>query len=192
MGSDQLIGNQQVLKSNGNVFLTLKDLLPEKGPMKMLIIAKTPAPKSVVAGHYFQGKQGKMLWNMLKKYNLLNVPLNQFEDDNLLKHGYGITDIVKQAHEYSQEPTREEYRDGAKRIISLIERLQPEILMFVYKKVLDNIIKEFDANIPTTYGFNPRFESLFGSKVFVFPMPGTPCTKEQQIKAMNELVRVLI
>ena len=155
--------------------------------MKMLIIAKTPAPKSVNAGHYFQGKQGKMFWNMLKKYNLLTVPPNQFEDDELLNHGYGITDIVKKPHEYANEPTGEEYRVGAKRIVTLIGRLRPEIVMFVYKKVLDNIIRELDVTTTTTYGFNPALDSVFASKVFVFPMPGTPCTKEQQIKAMNDL-----
>ncbi|NLZ93028.1 MAG: hypothetical protein GX922_03295 [Firmicutes bacterium] len=191
MDYSKLIGNQQVLKSNGNVFVTLKDLLPENGPMKMLIVAKTPAPKSVDAGHYFQGKQGKMFWNMLKKYNLLTVPADQFEDDGLLNHGYGITDIVKLPHEYSQEPTREEYRVGAERIIALIQRLQPEIVMFVYKKVLDNIIGELGVSTITTYGFNVSLGSLFGSKVFVFPMPGTPCTKEQQIKAMNDLVSAI-
>ena len=191
MDFSKLIGNQQVIKSDGNVFLTLKDILPVDGPMKMLIIAKTPAPTSVKVGHYFQGQQGKMFWNMLKKYNLLTVPLNQFEDDNLLSLGYGITDIVKLPHEYSKEPTREEYRVGAKRIITLIDRLKPDIVMFVYKKALDNIIREFDVNITTDYGFNPQLDSLFGGKVLVFPMPGTPCTKEQQIKAMNELVNVI-
>lgn len=63
--------------------------------------------------------------------------------------------------------------------------------MFVYKKVLDNIIGELGVSTITTYGFNVSLGSLFGSKVFVFPMPGTPCTKEQQIKAMNDLVSAI-
>lgn len=35
MDYSQLIGNQQVRNRNGNVFITLKDLLPENEPMKM-------------------------------------------------------------------------------------------------------------------------------------------------------------
>jgi hypothetical protein len=55
---------------------TLADILPAEGPMKMLMIAKTPAFVSVDAGHYFQGRQGRMFWNRLIDYRLLDLPLS--------------------------------------------------------------------------------------------------------------------
>ena len=44
---------------------TLEDILPKKPGLEILFIAKTPAPVSVSAGHYFQGKHGRMFWNKL-------------------------------------------------------------------------------------------------------------------------------
>lgn len=38
---------------------TLADILPDEGHLKILFIAKTPAPVSVNIGHYFQGRQGR-------------------------------------------------------------------------------------------------------------------------------------
>lgn len=53
---------------------TLVGRMSASGAVKMLIIAKTPAPVSVEAGHYFQGRQGKMFWGKLREYRLLTVP----------------------------------------------------------------------------------------------------------------------
>jgi hypothetical protein len=45
--------------------------------------------------------------------------------------------------------------------------------------------------IKTFYGFNSELEKELNSKIFVFPMPGTPCRREQGHNAMKELVAVL-
>ena len=80
---------------NGRKADTLADILPDKGKLNILMIAKTPAPVSVKAGHYFQGQQGKMLWNRLAEYGILKYPSGEFPDDYLLLNKIGITDIVK-------------------------------------------------------------------------------------------------
>lgn len=59
---------------NGQKHDTLKDILPDTAKqLDILFIAKTPATKSVNAGHYFQGRQGQMFWNRLKEYGVLSV-----------------------------------------------------------------------------------------------------------------------
>lgn len=193
MGSSRcnLIGNQELIINKGKPELKLKDLLPQKGSVKMLIIGKTPAPVSVRVGHYYQGKQGKMFWNMLKKYNLLVVPDNNYEDDYLASHRYGITDIVKYPYEYGNEPSNDEYRQGVERIRTLNTQSHPEVLMFVYKAVLDKILKTINIEPKTDYGFNTIYDHVFGSRVFVFPMPGTPCTKDKQVAVMQELQNLM-
>jgi mismatch-specific thymine-DNA glycosylase len=182
-------GHQIKIKINGKPIETLCDILPEDGKLKVLFIAKTPAPVSVDAGHYFQGNQGKMFWNMLVEYEILKVPPGQFHDDFLLANGCGITDIVKEPRPFGNEPSREEYVHGLKRILKIIITYQPSIIVFVYKKVLDNILAfAFGHKTKSVYGFNPDLDHYFnGSKVFVFPMPGTPCTREQKLVAMQEL-----
>jgi hypothetical protein len=177
------------IEQNGERFDTLSDILPvNSGKLEILFIAKTPAPKSVEIGHYFQGTQGKMFWNKLIEYKILTIRLGTYEDENLLENNYGITDIVKKPREFGNEPSPSEYKFGLARIQRVIKNHRPTVLVFVYKKVLDNILRwGHDVKLKSVYGFNPDLESHFGSKVFVFPMPGTPCKSEVAVKAMIEL-----
>jgi len=78
----------------GKKFNTLMDILPSEGNLEILFIAKTPAPISVDAGHYFQGKQGTMFWNSLSKYDILKVQPGMFADECLSQNNFGITDII--------------------------------------------------------------------------------------------------
>ena len=122
----------------------------------------------------------------------MNIKSGTFEDENLIEHNYGITDIVKKPRDFGNEPSNDEYKTGLKRIFDLIRNKKPEILVFAYKKVLDNILKiVYPMENKSKYGFNENLEKFFGTKVFVFPMPGTPCTKSEIIKHMNELKKTI-
>jgi mismatch-specific thymine-DNA glycosylase len=177
---------------NGKNFDTLADILPVEGKLKILFIAKTPANVSVDKGHYFQGTHGRMFWNKLAEYNIFNPPFGEFEDDYLLKNNYGMTDIVKFPRDYGNEPSDEEYKNGLERILKIIKKHKPAVIVFVYKTVLDKVMKlRFGITHKSAYGFNPQFENYFKAKVFVFPMPGTPCKTEDGKKAMTEL-KILI
>lgn len=183
---------QIVVEMGGERVRTLADIVPTSGPLKMLIIVKTPAPVSVEAGHYFQGKQGKMFWSKLREYGLLNVPRGRYEDEVLLDHGYGLTDIVKLPRAYGSEPSGAEYRDNLPRVQRLIVELEPRVLLFVYKGVLDKILKfSYGRKDKTRYGYNPDLNGLFNAKVFTFPMPATPCGADEARKAMDDLRREL-
>ncbi|MCC6192474.1 MAG: hypothetical protein IT318_25890 [Anaerolineales bacterium] len=179
---------QATITVNGQRVQTLADILPATTPIRMLIVGKVPAPISVAAGHYFQGRQGRMFWDWLQEYGLLSVPPGKFPDEVLLDHGYGLTDIVKVPREYRMEPDNREYRAGLDRILGLVHSLQPRVTLLVYKGVLDKILElAFGVKQKSTYGFNPSVEPMFKCKVFAFPMPGTPCTAEQADRAMREL-----
>lgn len=177
---------------NGKKHTTLSDILPDDGNLEILFIAKTPAPISVEAGHYFQGRQGTMFWNKLSEFNILKTPFGQFADKYLLSKNYGITDIVKIPKDYGNEPSDEEYKQGLIRILDIIEKYKPKVIVFIYKKVLDNIIRiYFGSKEISDYGFNSQLDKYFKSKVFVFPMPGTPCKKEQATQSMIELKKII-
>ena len=182
--------NSIVITIDGRQVRTLRDILPDKPGLHVLFVAKTPAPVSVKAGHYFQGTQGRMFWNRLKEYGLLR-PTTEFEDDSLLEHGYGLTDIVKVPRAYGNEPSDAEYRAGLARILDLVRLHRPKVVVFVYKRVLDQILRfGFGVGTKASYGFNPAVEGQFGTRVFAFPLPGTPCTAAQAVAAMKELVKV--
>ena len=146
-----LIGNQIVLTENGQTFRTLKDLVPATGVLRVLVVAKTPASVSVDAGHYFQGTQGRMFWNRLKDHRLLNWRTLGKEDDDLLPNGWGLTDIVKRPRDYTDEPSPDEYRAGAPRIKGLIESYRPKVILFVYKRVLDQLLQHAFGMRPEIY-----------------------------------------
>lgn len=130
-----------------------------------------------------------MFWNRLMEYGIL-IKETEYEDESLLSQGLGITDIVKVPRSYGNEPSEAEYRQGLERILSLIQVHQPAIIVFVYKRVLDSILKlGFEIKKKSVYGFNPELENLIGAQVFVFPMPGTRCTREQAQVSMRQLAK---
>jgi mismatch-specific thymine-DNA glycosylase len=183
---------QTTITVNGEKYKTLKDILPrDDSKLKILFIGKTPALNSVEVGHYFQGNHGKFFWDTLHEYGILNFRKGLFQDENLIENRCGITDIVKVPRNYGNEPSSEEYKAGLERILRIIEKYRPKIIVFIYKKVLDNILKfGLKTNIKTDYGFNPGLKSSFNSNVFVFPMPGTPCNKQKQVECMQLLKTV--
>ncbi len=179
--------NSSVIEIDGKRVKTLRDILPVTPGLRVLFIGKSPDPVSVDAGHYFQGRQGKTFWSKLINYGILR-PTTYYEDDSLLKNRFGMTDIVKAPQPFGKEPSIDEYSGGVDRIIQLIKFHEPEVLVFVYKRVLDRIIElRFGLQRKSSYGFNTELDAYFGSRVFVFPMPGTPCKSKQAKTAMKEL-----
>jgi G:T/U-mismatch repair DNA glycosylase len=187
------MGNHQInIQHLGKEVMTLDDILPEEPGLKLLFVAKVPAPDSVAAGHYFQGRQGKMFWNKLKDYGVLNVPRGEKEDDYLLSHNYGMIDIVKVPRKFGNEPQSDEYEEGISRLFNILEIHKPKIIVFVYKKVFDKILNHrFKISLKSDYGFNEIYEDRFGCKLFVFPMPGTPCKGNDADVYMKKLADTL-
>ena len=178
------------IQKEGKTYDTLEDILPSDSlKLDMLIIGKVPAPESVKAGHYFQGRQGKTMWNKLTSYEILKKN-TLYHDDSLLHSKIGITDIVKVPREYGNEPSSSEYSEGKKRIISIIDKYKPKVVFFVYKPVLEHFVSPLCEII---YGFNEKLTEYFnGCKVFLFPMPGTRgATKDIIEKAMTDLKKYL-
>jgi len=122
-----------MVKENNREYETLDDILPETLGLKVLFVAKTPSPVSVKARHYFQGRQGRMFWNKLLNYGIL-TSMTKFEDDSLLDNGFGITDVVKKPRTYGNEPSVGEYRQGFDRILDLVAKHSPLVVVFVTKQ----------------------------------------------------------
>jgi mismatch-specific thymine-DNA glycosylase len=160
--------------------------------LRALFVGKTPAPRSVEVGHFFQGRHGAAFWKRLKDYDLL-TPTTAFEDDSMLAHGFGLTDIVKVPRSFGNEPSDSEYLAGADRILELIRRHKPRVVIFIYKKVLDRILElKFGLSLKTRYGFNARCAGHFRADVFAFPLPGVgACRHSEANSAMIELRRRL-
>jgi TDG/mug DNA glycosylase family protein len=183
---------QVTIQSNGQPVMTLADILPAAGPLRMLVVGKTPLPASVELGHYLQSRQGRLFWRRLEDYEILRCPQGAHPDEMLLACGLGITDIVKVPHELGIEPTADEYRAGWEHVEELIQRFRPRIVTFVYKGSLDRVLKlNYGWQHSSVYGFNQDLTRTFGRRVFAFPLPGTPCTLRESQRAMEELSQAL-
>lgn len=178
------------MRLDGQEFETFEDIIPPSPGFKFLLVGKTPAPKSVQAGHYFY--KNTQFWNRFRDYGLLNSPSGEPEDDYLVEQGYGITDIVKKPRTTGHEPSGEEYQKGIPHLLELIKTSKPRVLVFIYKGALDALLLlKFGIRTPSKYGFNPALDKLFGARVFAFPMPGTPCTASEAVECMTALAEYL-
>lgn len=182
---------QTTISEDGKSYKTLSDILPESGTLQILIVGRTPSLGSVAKGHYFQGTRGKSLWRKLNKYGILKVPEGDYADDYLLQNNYGITNISEIPREYKALDEKE-YRKGYERLMKLIKKYEPKLLIFAYKNALDLLLSSvMQDKVRARYGFNPDYEHIFGAAVFVFPMIGTPCTKAEAEVCMTDLVSFL-
>ena len=177
---------------DGQALPTLADILPERGPLRMLIVGKTPSPASVEVGHYFEGRMGRGLWKRLDEAGLLHAQPGGYPDEALLDHGFGLTDLCKLPRPFGQEPSEAEYLAGWERVSDLIATLRPRILTFAYKGALDKVLTHcFGWEHKSCYGFNDDLMRTFGRRVFAFPLPGVACPLREARRHMEDLSRVL-
>lgn len=171
---------------------TLADILPRDGSLRVLFIGKTPSPASVAAGHYFQAGMGREFWKRLAEAGILRAPSEGYADDELLGAGFGVTDICKVPRPLGDEPCREEYEVGWQRVVAIVERFRPRILVFVYKGSLDRVLRfSYGWDHASCYGFNDDLSRTFGRRVFAFPLPGVACSAREAQRHMSDLVQAL-
>jgi uracil-DNA glycosylase len=173
---------------DGQTVTMLADIVPVRGPLEVLFIGKTPAPVSVEAGHYLQGRVGKGFWKRLDDVGLLHAAPGEFPDDLLLANGFGMTDVCKVPRPPGEEPSEAEYTDGWERVNGIITRTRPRILAFVYKGALDKVLEySFGWEHMSGYGFNDDLMRTFGRRVFAFPLPGVSCTLRESQRHLADL-----
>ena len=180
------------MQLDGHTVVTLDDILPARGPLRVLFIGKTPSPPSVEAGHYYQGRMGKGLWKRLDEYGLLHAAPGEFADDLLLANGFGMTDLCKVPRPFGDEPTEREYLEGWGRVSDVITATRPRILTFVYKGALDKVLQySFGWDHESENGFNDDLMRTFGRRVFAFPLPGVACTLRESKRHLGDLSAAL-
>jgi len=78
--------------------------------------------------------------------------------------GIGFTDVVKRPAADATGVARGELEHGRELLLAKLERYQPQIVLFVFKKAATTLLGSFPGN-----GFIGR--SLGGADVFVMPGP---------------------
>lgn len=191
------------MNENGNATVingvkTLKNILPPEGqPVHVLFVGKFPVKESVDAGHYYQGRVGQKLWEMLKRYGIIENKIGyllhkEFEDDDLPKYGYGMTDIVKRPGKSGDKLAEKDVIEGYARIKRLIKDRDVKIVVFLFKEVLEAILKSkgFSMDGDTIErGFDKSNNKAFfnNAEVFVFPGIGFQQNIQEEQTIMKQL-----
>ena len=83
----------ETISEYGTTLVTLKELL--RPDLRAVFVGINPAPVSVAAGHFYQGRLGKRFWTRLQRYGLLSDLPPDREDEAAFVQGFGFADLVR-------------------------------------------------------------------------------------------------
>src|SRR4051794_32964594 len=113
---------QQLIEAAGK---TLPDVIAPN--LRVLFCGINPGLYTAAIGHHF-GRPGNRFWPTLYQAGFTPRLLSPFEEHELLKLGYGITNVVDHATAAAEELSAEDYLEGGERLVKKVERYEPMVL----------------------------------------------------------------
>ena len=171
--------HRTVLDIDGQTTATLADLPPDRGGL--LFVGLNPSPVSVEAGHYHQGRLGRMFWARLVKASILPTGTPpEAADDTLVAAGHGITDLLKRpsARDTASDA---ELRAGVGPLWQKVALWRPAAVVFVYKRAAESAA---GRSLPARWG-QLQGVALSGRPCFL--MPGPYASTEDVAAGLNFL-----
>jgi TDG/mug DNA glycosylase family protein len=154
---------------------TLADLL--RPGLLAVVVGINPAPVSVAAGHYWQGRLGTKLWKRLGAAGLL-AEGSGHADDNAFAAGVGFTDVVKRPTPRADDLSVEELEHGRVELEKKLATIDAPLVIFAFKKAATTLLGPFEGN-----GLIER--TLGPAEVFV--MPGPYAAREEERVVVEQL-----
>ena len=161
---------------------TLADLL--RPGLLAVAVGINPAPKSVAAGHYYQGNYGQTFFRRLSKAGLLPEAPG-FEDDRAFAAGVGFTDVVKRPTAGMGGLRPGELEHGRPILERKFTKQDVPLAIFVFKSAAETLFGILPLGF---YGLVPR-RRLGQARVFV--MPGPTAARAIATDAIEKLKRAL-
>jgi TDG/mug DNA glycosylase family protein len=113
---------EQLLAAEGK---TVRDVI-EPG-LRVLFCGINPGLYTAAVGHHF-ARPGNRFWPALYAAGFTERLLSPFEERELLKNGYGVTNVVPRATATADLLTREETIAGGKRLAAKVGRYRPGVV----------------------------------------------------------------
>ncbi len=113
---------QQLLAAEGK---TVRDVIAPG--LLVLFAGINPGLYTAAVGHHF-ARPGNRFWPALFAAGFTERLLSPFEERELLKNGYGITNVVARATASADVLTKEELIAGGLKLKAKVQRYQPAIL----------------------------------------------------------------
>lgn len=93
--------------------------------LKILFVGINPGLYTAAVGHHF-ARPGNRFWPALQAGGFTARLVSPFEEHDLLKAGYGITNMVSRATNLAGELTKEELVRGGRRLETKVRRYRPK------------------------------------------------------------------
>lgn len=104
---------------------TVRDVIAPD--LKVLFCGINPGLYTAAVGHHF-ARPGNRFWPALYAAGFTECLLSPFDEQELLKSGYGITNVVRRATASADMLTRDEIVAGGKRLAAKVRRYHPRVL----------------------------------------------------------------
>jgi TDG/mug DNA glycosylase family protein len=108
--------------------------------LKIVFIGFNPSLRSGETGHHFANPNNRF-WKILYESGLTPKLYTTNEDKELLKLGYGLTNIVERPTKEALDITKEEYEEGRNLLQQKLSEYKPKIACYVGKGVYQELTK---------------------------------------------------
>ena len=166
----------QLLAAHGK---PLPDVIAQR--LKVLFVGINPGLYSGAVGHHF-ARPGNRFWPVLHRAGFTDHQLSPFEEQDLLKCGYGITNIVNIATAAADELDPRELVLGGKRLSARIRRFRPRVVAILGLTAFRTAFGNNKA------GFGLQDERIGSTPVWVLPNP-SGLNASYQLPALTKLFR---
>lgn len=98
--------------------------------LKVLFVGINPGLYSAATGHHF-ARPGNRFWPALHLAGFTPKQLQPSRQTELLRHGFGVTNLVNRGTASADELAPEEFVAGRKRLAAKVRRYRPKIVAFL-------------------------------------------------------------
>jgi TDG/mug DNA glycosylase family protein len=150
---------QQLIDATGK---TLPDVVAPD--LRVLFCGINPGLYTAAVGHHF-ARPGNRFWPALHKSGFTDRQISPFDEQELLKSGIGISNVVPFATASAAELTREDFIAGGRRLAARVKRYRPTIVAILGVGAYRQAFEKPKAKI----GVQP--ERIHDARVWVLPNP---------------------
>ena len=160
---------------------TVPDLISAN--LHVLFCGINPGLYSGAVGHHF-ARPGNRFWPVLHAAGFTDRLLSPFEERELLRRGYGITNIVSRSTANAAELSLNELQEGARHLAKTVLKCKPRIVAVLGVEAYRKASGHRDAVL------GPQDKRIGDSVVWILPNP-SGINAHYQIKDLAELFKKL-
>ncbi len=169
---------EQILAAKGK---TVSDVIAPD--LLVLFCGINPGLYTAAVGHHF-ARPGNRFWKALHEAGFTERLLSPFAERELLKSGYGITNVVAHASATADVLTKAELIKGGRRLTAKVRRYHPRILAILGVGAYRTAFNRPKAVV------GPQEETIGDTVLWVLPNPSGLNANYQQ-KDLTRLFRQL-